>query len=109
MISDMVEFKKKKDWSLMKEAAQGWLARKFLPDQNTFVELLKSLFQQLRFWIRLNEYAYKAGLETHDWDLCLTTGASLIVAYKEVSRKLTKKICILTSYTVQCIPDLDFT
>ena len=38
MISDMVEFKKKKDWSLMKEAAQGWLARKFLPEQNALVD-----------------------------------------------------------------------
>ncbi|CBY38723.1 unnamed protein product [Oikopleura dioica] len=72
MVSDMVEFKKKKEWSLMKEAAQGWLARKFLPEQNIF-------------WIRLNEYAFKAGFETEDSDLCLSTGASLIVAYKEVS------------------------
>ncbi len=34
MVSDMVEFKKNKEWSLMKEAAQGWLSRKFLPEQN---------------------------------------------------------------------------
>ena len=34
MVGDMEEFKKKREWNLMKEAAQGWLARKFLPEEN---------------------------------------------------------------------------
>ncbi|CBY24692.1 unnamed protein product [Oikopleura dioica] len=71
MVRDMEEFKKNKEWNLMKEAAQGWLARKFLPDENIF-------------WIRLNEFAFDAGIETQEWSLCLETGASLIVNYKEI-------------------------
>ena len=34
MVGDMEQFKKKRDWNLMKEAAQGWLARNFLPQEN---------------------------------------------------------------------------
>ncbi|CAG5088126.1 Oidioi.mRNA.OKI2018_I69.PAR.g11739.t1.cds [Oikopleura dioica] len=71
MISDMEEFKTKKEWTLMNEAAKGWLARKMFPEENIY-------------WIRLQEYAFDAGIETQDWSLCLSTGASLIISYKEL-------------------------
>ena len=38
MISDMEEFKTKKEWTLMNEAAKGWLARKMFPEENMFVQ-----------------------------------------------------------------------
>ena len=38
MISDMEEFKSKKEWTLMNEAAKGWLARKMFPEENMFVK-----------------------------------------------------------------------
>jgi len=86
MVRDMEEFKKNKEWNLMKEAAQGWLARKFLPDENMFDDFKKveKVNIYFSFWIRLNEFAFDAGIETQEWSLCLETGASLIVNYKEV-------------------------
>jgi len=69
-LSDLDGFRKNKDWKLMAESAKGWLARKMLPDHNIF-------------WVRLNEFAFDAGIETHDWELALKAAGSIIPAYKE--------------------------
>lgn len=71
MVSDMEEFKERKEWSLLNDAAQGWLTRKILPENNIY-------------WVKLNEYAFDAAIETKSWNNCLPCGAMLIMSYKEL-------------------------
>ena len=48
-ISDMQEFQKKREWSIMKDSIDGWLARKLLPDHNMLADYTLTVFKGLTF------------------------------------------------------------